>query len=56
MDGPALANMCLAWLCVLQPALIYGFGVLVGRHGFSQAVRLLLFRIFGPAPVPKDDK
>lgn len=36
-------------LCLLQPALAFGLGVLVGRHGFRHALTLILVRIFGQA-------
>jgi len=45
-----LANLILLWLCVLQPALALGFGVLVGRHGFKHALTIILIKIFGQAP------
>lgn len=45
-----LANFLLAWLCVLQPALAFAAGVLVGRHGFKHALTLVLVKIFGQPP------
>ncbi len=45
-----LANLLLAWLCVLQPALAFAFGILVGRHGFKHALTRVLIKIFGQAP------
>lgn len=45
-----VANLILAWLCVLQPALMFAFGVLVGRHGFKHALTRVLVKIFGQPP------
>ncbi|MEP7356448.1 MAG: hypothetical protein ABI847_04365 [Anaerolineales bacterium] len=45
-----IANLILAWLCVLQPALAFAFGILVGRHGFKHALTLALVKIFGQPP------
>jgi len=45
-----IANLFLLWLCVLQPALALGFGVLIGRHGFKHALTLILVKIFGQPP------
>ncbi len=45
-----IANLILAWLCLLQPALLFAFGVMVGRHGFKHALTIVLIKIFGQAP------
>jgi len=47
------ANLILFWLCVLQPALALGAGVLIGRYGFRRALTNVLVKIFGtPPPEP----
>lgn len=45
-----IANLILLWLCLLQPALLFAAGVLVGRHGFKHALTLVLIKIFGQPP------
>ena len=45
------ANLLLTWLCLGWPALLFGLGVLVGRHGFKHGLTLLLTKIFGHAPI-----
>lgn len=47
MNMETVANLFMAWLCVLQPLLAYGLGVLAGRHGLRQAIYLILVRVFG---------
>ncbi len=44
------ANLILSWLCILQPALAFVAGVLVGRFGLRRALTVVLVRIFGQPP------
>ncbi len=47
-----LANACVSWLCVLQPAVFFVIGQYIGRHGLRGALRRVHLRLastFGPA-------
>jgi hypothetical protein len=49
-----IANLILAWLCLLQPLFAFCFGVLVGRHGLKLALTRALVKVFGHAPATVD--
>lgn len=44
MDAAFTANLCLAWLCCLQPLLMLLWGYLMGRYGFRGLARMIAAR------------
>lgn len=48
-DFPLLGNLCMAWLCCLQPIFCLGAGLLIGRYGgVRSAIAHLLDRVGVP--------
>lgn len=48
MNEQTFANLCLSWMCCLQPLTAFGMGWLVSRYGWRGGASHLLDRIGVP--------
>lgn len=44
-QSPFLANLCLSWLCCLQPMAVAAGGFLIGRYGWRGALGFIMDKV-----------